>query len=172
MAGGDQLALRALYDRAHRTVFTLVYRMTGNRDTADELTVDVFHEAWRRAGAYDPADGPVLGWLCNQARSRAIDRLRFEHRHKRSGELPAQPDAVAEPPEHAVDRGERAAQLQHALHLLTPDERQAIEAAYFGQLVHREVAQRLQLPLGTIKSRIRSGLAKLRQSLDAGRRVP
>src|SRR3982751_6225941 len=83
IAAGDQLALHALYERAHRIVFTLIMRITANRETAEELTVDVFHDLWRRASYYDPANGTVLGWIMNQARSRAIDRLRFEARKKR-----------------------------------------------------------------------------------------
>src|ERR1043166_6166233 len=84
IAGGDQLALHALYERAHRPVFTLIMRITANRETAEELTIDVFHDLWRRASGDDPANGTVLGWIMNQARSRAIDRLRFESRKKRS----------------------------------------------------------------------------------------
>ena len=80
IAAGDQLALHALYERAHRMVFTLAMRITANRETAEELTVDVFHDVWRRAAGYDAANGTVLGWIMNQARSRAIDRLRFENR--------------------------------------------------------------------------------------------
>ena len=83
IAAGDQLALHALYERAHRPVFTLIMRMTANRETAEELTIDVFHDVWRRAARYDPANGTVLGWIMNQARSRAIDRLRFDSRKKR-----------------------------------------------------------------------------------------
>lgn len=71
-AAGDQLALHALYDMANRIVFTLIMRITANRETAEELTLDVFHDVWRRAAAYDPANGTVLGWIMNQARSRAI----------------------------------------------------------------------------------------------------
>ena len=83
VAAGDQLALHALYDRAHRLVFTLAMRITANRETAEELTVDVFHDVWRRASLYDARNGTVLGWIMNQTRSRAIDRLRFEQRKKR-----------------------------------------------------------------------------------------
>jgi DNA-binding NarL/FixJ family response regulator/anti-sigma factor ChrR (cupin superfamily) len=75
IAGGDQLALHALYERAHCPVFTLIMRLTAHRETAKELTVDVFHDIWRRASRYDAANGTVLGWIMNQARSRAIDRL-------------------------------------------------------------------------------------------------
>jgi RNA polymerase sigma factor (sigma-70 family) len=84
IAAGDQLALHALYEMAHRFVFTLVMRITSNRETAEELTIDVFYDVWRRASRYDAANGTVLGWIMNQARSRAIDRLRFENRKKRS----------------------------------------------------------------------------------------
>jgi RNA polymerase sigma-70 factor, ECF subfamily len=83
VGAGDQLALHALYERAHRIVFTLIVRITANRETAEELTVDVFHDLWRRASAYDPANGTVVGWIMNQARSRALDRVRFDSRKKR-----------------------------------------------------------------------------------------
>ena len=84
IAARDQSALHALYDRAHRPVFTLIMRITCSRETAEEVTLDVFHEVWRRASHYDPAGGTVLGWIMNQARSRAIDRLRFDNRKKRT----------------------------------------------------------------------------------------
>src|SRR5258708_29152725 len=90
IAVGDQLALHQLYEMAHRVVFTLVMRITANRETAEELTVDVFHDVWRRASDYDAEKGTVLGWIMNQPRSRAIDRLGFESLQKRSGN-PQQP---------------------------------------------------------------------------------
>ena len=83
IAAGDQRALHALYERTHRIVFTLIVRITNNRETAEEVTLDVFHDVWRRASTYDPAGGSVVGWIMNQARSRAIDRVRFEQRKKR-----------------------------------------------------------------------------------------
>src|ERR1044071_1651588 len=101
IAAGDQLALHALYERSHRIVFTLIMRITANRETSEELTIDVFHDVWRRAARYDPAHGTVLGWITNQARSRAIDRLRFESRKKRSYSGDVQPSA-----EVAVDPGD------------------------------------------------------------------
>jgi RNA polymerase sigma-70 factor (ECF subfamily) len=170
IAVGDQLALQALYERTHRLVFTLIVRIASNRETAEELTLDVFHDVWRRAARYDAANGTVLGWIMNQARSRAIDRLRFEQRQKR-----VEPDAGGPLPEmeagecHAVlELKERARALRNALAVLAPDERQAIEAAFFSELTHAEVAARLNQPLGTVKTRIRSGLHKLRQALNAG----
>src|ERR1044072_3966079 len=107
IAAGDQLALHALYERAHRIVFTLIMRITANRETAEELTIDVFHDIWRRALRYDAANGTVLGWIMNQARSRAIDRLRFESRQKRKLCDDMEPLAeVAADPHHELERSE------------------------------------------------------------------
>lgn len=170
IAGGDERALRTLYGLCHRVVFTLLLRMTARRDVAEELTVDVFHDVWRRAGTYDPSSGTVLGWILNQARSRAIDRIRHDARQKRGGHvvvesLPA--DAVAENVPETLQTADRLRLLRAALGDLTADEREAIEIAYFSALSYREVAEQLQQPLGTIKTRIRSGLAKLRDALAA-----
>jgi RNA polymerase sigma-70 factor (ECF subfamily) len=168
IAGGDQLALHALYERAHRPVFTLIMRITANQETAEELTIDVFHDVWRRASRYDAANGTVLGWIMNQARSRAIDRLRFESRKKRRHGTDMQPlAAVAADPRDVLQRREQGESLGAALAALTPDERQAIETTFFGGLTHAEAAERLNQPLGTIKTRIRSGLHKLRDMLTA-----
>jgi len=166
IGGGDQPALHALYERTHRLVFTLSVRITGNRETAEEVTLDVFHDVWRRASAYDPAGGSVLGWIMNQARSRAIDRLRFERRKKRVNDQNGALTVTAPSgPHDALDVSEQGRFLRQALQNLTPDERQAIETAFFSELTYREVASRLNQPLGTVKTRIRSGLAKLRDAL-------
>ena len=168
MATGDQLALHTLYEMAHRMVFTLIMRITANRETAEELTIDVFHDVWRRASRYDAANGTVLGWIMNQARSRAIDRLRFESRQKRSLGDDAEPLAeIAAEPRDALELRAEAQSLRVALATLTPNERQAIETTFFGGLTHAEAAARLNQPLGTIKTRIRSGLHKLRRALAA-----
>jgi len=168
IAGGDQLALHTLYEMAHRIVFTLIMRITGNRETAEELTIDVFHDVWRRASRYDAANGTVLGWIMNQARSRAIDRLRFESRKKRIHGRDEQPLAeLAADPRDVLELREQRESLRAALAALTPDERQAIETTFFAGLTHAEAAVRLDQPLGTIKTRIRSGLHKLRQALAA-----
>jgi len=169
VAQGDQLALHELYEMAHRVVFTLVMRITANRETAEELTVDVFHDVWRRASEYDAEKGTVLGWIMNQARSRAIDRLRFENRQKRSGDAELEPAAEpAADPRDVLELREQEETLHAALTVLTPDERQAIETTFFGDLTHVEAAERLNQPLGTVKTRIRSGLHKLRRTLNAG----
>jgi RNA polymerase sigma-70 factor (ECF subfamily) len=168
IAAGDQRALHALYAQTHRIVFTLIMRIVSNRETAEELTVDVFYDVWRRASAYDPGGGSVIGWILNQARSRAIDRSRFEQRKKRvnddsSDSPPVEPSVSG--PQEAFAAKEQSRVLRHALLGLTPDERQAIETAFFSELTYVEVATRLNQPLGTVKTRIRSGLGKLRQVL-------
>jgi RNA polymerase sigma-70 factor (ECF subfamily) len=166
IAAGDQLALRALYERSHRLVFTLAIRISGVRESAEEITLDVFHDVWRRAAEYDPANGSVVGWIMNQARSRAIDRLRFEQRKKRVPAAPHQSDEDAFGPADAVHAQQRRSFLQDALTALTADERRAIEMAFFGDLSYSETALQLGEPLGTVKTRVRSALAKLRKALD------
>lgn len=109
VAAGDELALHALYQRAHRPAFTLIMRITADREVAEELTLDVFHDVWRRASGY--ASGTVLAWIMNEARARAVERLRFEERTRRV--------------EPAADRA-----LRSAVAVLHPDERHAIEAAF------------------------------------------
>jgi RNA polymerase sigma-70 factor (ECF subfamily) len=171
IAAGDQMALQSLYGQTHRIVFTLIVRITNNRETAEELTLDVFYDVWRKASSYDPADGPVVGWIMNQARCRAIDRLRFEHRKKRFNNYEGgQPEATAEAiapddPQQVFQLEEQGRILRNALEALTPEERRAIETAFFSELTYDEVAAKLNQPLGTVKTRIRSGLSKLRQAL-------
>jgi RNA polymerase sigma-70 factor (ECF subfamily) len=166
VAAGDQLALHALFERAHRLVFTLTVRITGNRETAEEVTLDVFHDVWRKASQYDAANGTVLGWIMNQARSRALDRLRFEQRKKRT---PAEGSEAIENEaddfRDLLEFKQEAEALRRALVVLTPGERQAIEAAFFSELTHAEAASRLEVPLGTIKTRIRSALQKMRRAI-------
>jgi RNA polymerase sigma-70 factor (ECF subfamily) len=165
IAAGDQIALHSLYEQTHRIVFTLAMRITNNRETAEEVTLDVFHDVWRKAATYDPADGSVVGWIMNQARSRAIDRLRFEQRKIRTA-TPAPSAPVANDPQSSYQLEEQNRLLQSALEVLTPDERQAIESAFFSELSYHEVAVKLNQPAGTVKTRIRSGLGKLRQTLN------
>lgn len=167
IAAADQLALHELFARTHRIVFTLIVRIITNRETAEEVTLDVFHDVWRRASSYDPGGGSVVGWIMNQARSRAIDRLRYEQRKKRVGHpadvLP--PPAAVRGPHEAFDTKEQERLLREAVLQLAPAERQAIETAFFSELTYVEAADKLDLPVGTVKTRIRSGLRKLRQAL-------
>jgi RNA polymerase sigma-70 factor (ECF subfamily) len=168
MAAGDQAALRALYDRTYRIVFTVVIRITNNRETAEEVTLDVFHDVWRRASRYDPAGGPVVGWIVNQARSRALDRVRYDHRKKRvqQHEDSPLPRILASHPDEVSELEEQGRRLRAALTLLRSEEREVIETAFFSESTYEEVARQLGQPLGTVKTRIRSGLMKLRHALS------
>jgi RNA polymerase sigma-70 factor, ECF subfamily len=170
IAAGDQQALRALYERTHRLVFTLAARICGSRELAEEVTLDVFHDVWQRSAEFDPSDRSVVGWIMIQARSRAIDRLRFEQRRKRSPDPQRTYDdervQVGAPPD-VLEARQRGCLLQEALAVLTPDERNTIETAFFSELTYSETAARLDQPLGTVKTRIRSALAKLRKALGS-----
>ena len=167
----DSGALGALYDRHGRAVYSLALRILGNESDAEEVTQDVFAQAWRRAAQYDASRGTVAAWLLVMARTRAIDRFRArrvrpEGRvHDDDGltlqQLPATaPDVASEL--LAVERGQRVRQALEALPFL---QRVAIELAYFEGLSQREIAERLEQPLGTVKTRMRLGLLKLRDAL-------
>jgi RNA polymerase sigma-70 factor (ECF subfamily) len=167
IAEGDQRALRSLYEQTHRLVFTLTFRITRDRETAEELTLDVFHDVWRKASNYEPSGGSVVGWIMNQARSRAIDRIRFEQRKKRVNQYRDDPVTAhpSEDPQEACQLQEESQLLRAALQLLTPEERQVIETAFFSELTYQETAEKLNQPVGTVKTRIRSAFCKLRQAL-------
>ena len=168
-AAGDQAALHGLYERAHRLVFTLAVRITGSHETAEEVTLDVFHDVWRRAATYDASNGTVLGWIMNQARSRSLDRLRFDTRKKRVDPGGDEMETESSPdPRDLLELKQDGDALRVALAVLTREERHAIEAAFFSGMTHAEVAERLNEPLGTVKTRIRSGLQKLRRAMAAG----
>jgi RNA polymerase sigma-70 factor (ECF subfamily) len=168
VAGGDQRALHSLYEQTYRIVFTLIVRITANQETAEEVTLDVFYDVWRKASTYDPANGSVVGWIMNQARSRAIDRLRFDQRKKRVNTDPdsLQPTSDIVDPQQAFLFEEQNRLLRNALTVLTPEERNAIETAFFSELTYEETARKLNQPLGTVKTRIRSGMGKLREALE------
>jgi RNA polymerase sigma-70 factor, ECF subfamily len=170
IAAGDQLALHSLYEQTYTLVFTLILRIVGNRETAEELALDVYHDVWRRASAYDPAGGSVIGWIMNQARSRAIDQVRFQERKKRV-KVHAD-DPLARPadrdPQQSCQFEEQSQMLRSALDMLTVEERKVIETTFWGEMTYQQTAEQLNQPLGTVKTRIRSGLKKLRQALASG----
>lgn len=165
IAAGDQVALRDLYGSMHALVFTLIVRIVHDRRAAEELTLDVFYDVWRSAGAYHPAGGPVVGWIMNQARSRAIDQLRYESRKKRVAPFPVVELPGDDNPGAQIDAKQRDHRLRAAVALLTAHERNAIELAFFSDCTYAETAARLREPTGTVKTRIRSGLEKLRAVL-------
>lgn len=174
IAAGDQRALHALFERTHRVVFTLIFRIVSSRQTAEEVTLEVYHDVWRDASRYDAANGSVLGWVMNQARSTAIDRLRFDQRKKRVEPSPDTALLTLDMPDYrdVLEVREQSRAVRHALTALTQGEREAIESAFFGELTYLDVAARSKQPPGTIRTRIRSALHKLRQAMAEGATTP
>jgi RNA polymerase sigma-70 factor, ECF subfamily len=173
IASGDQAAAARLYDRHARPLYSLILRIVGNEAEAEDVLQDVFAQAFRQASRYDVRRGAVAAWLLTIARSRAIDRLRARRTRVETGtgemqtldEMPdAQPDAAS-----TMLHEERSRLVRQALGELPMLQRMAIELAYYEGLSHSEIAQRLEQPLGTVKTRIRLGLLKLRDVLTEGR---
>lgn len=173
MTTGDQEALSCLYDRHRGLIFTLALRILNDRAEAEEILTDVFLQAWRGAGGFDPARGSVPGWLITLCRSRAIDRIRARGRrvaatttHSRlevdAARGAGKPEAEAERRLDAVVKRKR---ISEALAALTPSQRGALELAYYEGFSHSEIATKLGEPLGTVKTWIRQGLLTLRENL-------
>ena len=172
VSGGDATALRALYDVCAARAMSIAYRVLASRSEAEEVVQETFVQVWRQAASYDASRGGAMAWVATIVRSRALDRLRSraasERAVARSEDDPdAQPTAPA-PAELAAQR-ELRAQVMAALAALPVEQRSAIELAYYEGLSHSEIAARLGDPLGTVKTRVRLGLAKLASVLGAHR---
>src|SRR5690606_369685 len=148
IARREPQALRDLFDRTHRVVFTYAARIARSRETAEEIALDVYLDVWRRADTYDPESGSVMAWIMNQTRSRAIDRVRLEGRRKRVDPFPDAPDAAdyADTNGASLVYDDRRRALAAALNVLTLDERNAIESAYFRDNSYAEAAACLGEP--------------------------
>ena len=172
-AGGEERAMAELYDRYGPVLYAVAYRIAGQRADAEEVVLDTFAQAWREAARFDAARGSVAGWLTTIARSRALDLVRARSRRERitataAAERPDSSPAMGgwrADPSSGVDYAERRKQVQLALEALSPPQRNAIELAFFEGLSQSEIAERLQEPLGTIKTRVRLGMQKLREYL-------
>jgi RNA polymerase sigma-70 factor, ECF subfamily len=168
VAAGDEPALAALYDRLSGVAFGLALRMVGNTDAAEDVVQDAFLRIWRRAESYEPARGAARPWVLRVVRNVAIDRLRSRDARRRA-ETGSQTDealvTVSETPDETASRSERSRVVRRALADLPAEQRRAIEIAYFEGLSHTEIASRENMPLGTVKTRIRDGVLKLREKL-------
>lgn len=163
-------ALNEFYDRYGRLVFSMAFNALGDRETAEEVTQDVFFRIWEKALTYRPGQARVSTWLVSIARYRAIDMLR-QRRVRPEGASLAWDEVSydslprVDGPEGAAEQAQEAQRVRAALASLHPDQRQALALAYFQGLSHSQIAAHLGEPLGTIKTRIRLGMQKLRQLL-------
>lgn len=165
IARRDATAVAELYDQQSRLLFGLILRILKDRGEAEEVLQEVFVSVWTRAESYNVTLGSVVGWLVRIARNRAIDRLRS--RNVRDRAVESYPAPVADDsPEAGAVRGEQQRTVARALNTLPADQRALIEDAYFLGLTHAELSERFQLPLGTVKTRIRAGMMALRQQLQ------
>lgn len=174
IAAGDSTALAALYDETNGWVYGLAMRILSDHQVAEEVTLDVFVQVWQRAGSYLPERGHPGTWLMAIARNRALDRRRARRSRERGEELAASaPGGCAEcadpapAPYEARVSSERESCVRRAIAELPEAQRTAIELAYFPGLSHAEIAERLGEPLGTIKTRIRLALRKLKDKLQS-----
>jgi RNA polymerase sigma-70 factor, ECF subfamily len=161
----DEQAVAELYDRHHRLLFGLILRILRDRSEAEEVLQEVFVLVWTRAETYNVALGSPAAWLVRIARNRGIDRLRANSVRVRAAESAPLPEA-AESPETSAAFSEQQRAVAYALQSLPADQRLLIEQAYFLGLTQSELAERFNLPLGTVKTRIRTGMIALRERLS------
>jgi RNA polymerase sigma-70 factor (ECF subfamily) len=168
----DPAALAELYDRHCRLLFALILRIVRDRGDAEDILQEVFVRVWDRADTYNPAIGPPAAWLVRISRNRAIDRLRakavrVDLQHPESAQPERMLDTSREAnPERAVSAGEERTAILDALAALPQEQRTLIESAFYEGYTQSELAERFDLPLGTVKTRIRTGMQALRRALE------
>lgn len=172
IANGQESAVEALFDRYNRLVFSVAFAVVGDRSVAEEVTLDVFVHVWRGAKTYDPSRAKVSTWLVAIARHHAIDVLRWQSARLDSKSLlledmPSQDDPDPLDPEEQAQLSLERKVVQGALQELPADQRQALFLAFFKGYSHQQIAELLKQPLGTVKTRIRLAMQKLRTILLA-----
>ncbi|MDQ3328992.1 MAG: sigma-70 family RNA polymerase sigma factor [Chloroflexota bacterium] len=174
VARGDEAALEGLYDRYKRPVFSLLLRMVGDRQVGEDLAQEVFLRVWRHACTYDPGKGRFSGWIFQIAHRAALDEIRRQAaRPRRMRDDPARPPCVSDVadaspgPEEMCVMGDHREGIVVALSRLPVVQRETIEMAYFDGLKQSEIAELQRVPLGTVKTRTRLALERLRSHLEA-----
>ncbi|MBK5294300.1 MAG: sigma-70 family RNA polymerase sigma factor [Acidobacteriia bacterium] len=173
-ASGEQQALARLYDESSHLIFSVVLRIVGNQADAEEVTLDVYSQVWKSAANYSAERGAPSTWMVMMARCRALDRLRSRDarsRRETTLEEVAEARSSGAPPEQTAWENQQRTRIREAMQDLLPEQREAIEMSFFLGLTHTELAERLGQPLGTVKTRIRLGMIKLRHALGAGKEL-
>ena len=164
-AAADAGAFAAIYDRHSRVAYSFAYRMTGERQAAEDLTQEAFLKVWRSAGTYRAQRGGARAWILRVVRNRGIDRLRASTTRARAREK-AEAEAPMSQPSEAFERAwgnHRGKRVHEALRDLPREQGEVLALLHLRGLTHREVSEHLGLPLGTVKGRVRLGLQKLRE---------
>jgi RNA polymerase sigma-70 factor (ECF subfamily) len=172
---GHARAFEVVFDRHAGAAFSLAYRMCGQRARAEDVVQDAFLSLWRSGARYDRVRGSVRSWILSSVHNRAVDVIRrdFVKAGRDVGdERLAERMPSGEHTEQEVERRDDAHRIRRALHELPSDQRRVIELAYFGGFTHRQIAEILELPAGTVKGRMRLGLSKLRLSLGSEGLLP
>jgi RNA polymerase sigma-70 factor (ECF subfamily) len=169
VAAQDEAALGHLYDRYRVILFGVLVRILNNREEAEDVLQEVFLQVWRRAADFDPNRGRPFTWLVTLARSRGIDRLRSLASRERVAAMSGTDEAAGDVSDAATDaiRSEQRGVVNDALSQLPEEQKRLLMLAYFDGLTQSEIAERLGAPLGTVKTRMRSGMMKLRELLSA-----
>jgi RNA polymerase sigma-70 factor (ECF subfamily) len=172
VAAGDEEAFARLYDRFSPGLYSMVLKMTGDEAEAQDVLQEAFSHIWRKAMTFDPRRSAAFTWAVMVTRNKCIDRLRVRQRFSRIAEKAAAEEHCAPQVDDVsgvlAELNEERGRVRAALDQVTPDQRQAIELAFFNDFTHEEIAERLSTPLGTVKARIRRGLLKLREILEGG----
>ena len=167
--GGDAQAFAALYDRHGRVAYSLAYRMMGERQAAEDLVQESFLKMWRAAGSYRVERASVRTWVLSIVRNRGIDHLRSTASRRRTQDRIEAQTPTSQPSEAFGEawRNSKGEQVREALRGLPPEQLKVLELAYFSGYTHTEIAELLDLPLGTVKGRMRLGLKKIREYFDS-----
>jgi RNA polymerase sigma-70 factor (ECF subfamily) len=164
---GSEEALAQIDDHTNSLVYSIALGLLSDRADAEEVTLEILSQIWRGASSFRAERGTVIGWLIMVTRSRAIDRLRARRHRSSEAEVGALQDkpAATPTPEESTIAGEQQRRVRAALAVLRDSQRQVIELAWYGGYSHSELAEKMGLPLGTVKTRLRLALARLRQLL-------
>ncbi len=168
IAANDASALTVLYDQSSRVVYGLALRILGSEADAEEVTLDVYAQVWRTAAGYQESRGSVMSWLATIARTRAIDRLRSRASAFRSEQSLSEAGDLADSADSEAAAATRLeiGKASEALRRLPEEQRRAVSLAYFSGMTHSEISAHLAVPIGTVKTRIRLGMMRLRELME------